>query len=1035
MSGKRFAVVLLASMTVVLCSTARAGESITFDDGAFGGLKPVSGKWYIEKGKALEMSDYWDEGRPLFATIGRQRTDNLLVSADFEVYDGAGEILICPAWTDRDNYVAAVWKDYDTLRLIQAKNGVETVLAEKRLKDARPPLRLGAAVSGPGLRAYVNGALVLESGAFFQSSNVAALGGRGRLVGFDNVIEEDIEPWETDRSMLSPIEILRPVGRSAFYRMENGANIHLTVGNLSRETLAAVKIRMSVAGFPAIEKTLKDILPEAAATFDCPVPAERLRPDDYFVSVHAMAEGYAPAETRQPFRIVKRPHPQRFPVMLWGSIPPQGAEKLAELGFTHVFAAQVDYKYLWDNPDAVYTVRDDATRAQVFEGIDKAMQAGLHVGASFGPGYFLIYQRPELARVRRDGSHNKERPDICPLLAGSKAFCRRAAETLARTYGSHPAFKFALINTELRDNAQPCFHEEDLRAYREATGQEIPPEVDSKYGVSYKTIEGFPESRVVPDDHPILTYFRWFWREGDGWVAMNDMIHDTLKQGTAAEDFFSWFDPAVRVAPLYGSGGHLPMIGNWSYTYPDPIRVGMPADELINMARGKQKTFQMIQGMWYRTQTAPKELKNNIKRQAVADPWDDHDPEASYITPSPAQFREAFWTAISRPVDMIGYFSLGSLLPGLGGSGDYTHPDTAAVLAEVHAEVLKPFGPLLCELPYRSADVAFLESFASQVFTRQATFGWASGPIGNFWHACEYAGLQSDIVFDESIVEEGLSRYKVLVMSSCGVLTQPVYDKIKAFQEGGGIIIGDEMLVPGIEPDIRIPSINASQRDGKAFKAATLPTATKLREALKGKYSFFVQSENPEVVLHTRERNGVQYIFAVNDKKEFGDYVGQYGLVMENGLPANTTIAVRRTHVRILDLIERVVVAAVEEQGVTRFQATLEPGSGKIFVITDSLPANVAVSAPSTLNRGTAAFFDIAVRNEDGNLVSGAVPFEIEIVDPAFRSAEPSGAYVALNGTARVTFDLAENERTGVWRVTVRESMLGITKTLYVKVR
>ena len=1041
MARKWITACLFVWLTALGGHAASAADAITFDDGAFGPLKPVSGSWYLDKGKALEMSDTWDEGRPFFATIKMKKTDNVHMSADFEVYDGAGEILICPAWTNKDNYVAAVWKDYDTVRLLHVRDGVETVLAEKRLKGTHPPLRMGAAISGSGLRAYVNGAQVLEAGAFFPASDVRALGGRCRLVGFDNVTEEDVPPWTTDRSMLCPIKIERPVGRTAFYRTEKAAGMQLAIRNLSQEALPLVKATMEASGFVTTEKELRDIPPNAAVAFECPIPAERLRPDDYFMSVQAVAAGYRPAQTRYPFRIVKRPHPQRFPVMMWGGIPSQGAEKLAELGFTHCFALRVDYKYLWDNPEAAYTVRDDTTRAKVIEKIEEAMQAGLQVGTSYGAGHFLITQRPELRRVRRDGSRNEDRPDICPLLPEAGGFCRRAAEALTRTYGSHPAFKFALINSELRDNAQPCFHKADIEAYRKATGLEIPPEVASKYGVSYKEIKGFPESRIVPDDHPLLTYFRWYWRRGDGWVAMNDMIHDTL-QKAATEGFFSWFDPAVRVAPLYGSGGNLPMIGNWTYTYPDPIRVGMTADELINMARGRQKTFQMIQGIWYRSQTAPKDMRAAVDRQGVADPWDDHDPDANYITPSPAHITEAFWTAVSRPVDMIGYFALSALLPGQGGSADFTHPDTAKALAAVHARVLKPFGPMLREIPDRPADVALLESFASQVFAQQATFGWASGPIGDMWHACQYAGLQPDIIFDETVLDKGLDAYKVLVMPACEVLTQPVYDRVVAFQKRGGIIVGDELLVPGIKPDIRMRPITVSQRDGKAFKAATLVAAQQIRKALSGKYQFFAQSGNPEVTLHTRERGGVQYIFAINDQKEFGDYVGQYGLVMENGTPAETTITVRRAGVKVLDLLDGRAVAVTTAGGIARFHASLEPGGGRIFVITDRLPAQMMVAAPVltkagpvAAKRGSTAHFEIIIRDKTGKPVPGVVPFQIEIVDPAFRPAEPSGAYAAVNGTARVLFELAENERTGTWRITVKERMCGLTRTLYMHVR
>ena len=30
--------------------------------------------------------------------------------------------------------------------------------------------------------------------------------------------------------------------------------------------------------------------------------------------------------------------------------------------------------------------------------------------------------------------------------------------------------------------------------------------------------------RVVPDDHPLLVYYRWFWRDGDGWNPLHSQV-------------------------------------------------------------------------------------------------------------------------------------------------------------------------------------------------------------------------------------------------------------------------------------------------------------------------------------------------------------------------------------------------------------------------------------------------------------------------------------------------------------------------------
>jgi len=81
----------------------------------------------------------------------------------------------------------------------------------------------------------------------------------------------------------------------------------------------------------------------------------------------------------------------------------------------------------------------------------------------------------------------------------------------------HPAFAAALINSEARDDSEVSFSEQDRAAYRRHSGRDIPDEGVSKSGVLWQSLKEFPADRVIPDDHPPLQYYRWFWTVGDGW--------------------------------------------------------------------------------------------------------------------------------------------------------------------------------------------------------------------------------------------------------------------------------------------------------------------------------------------------------------------------------------------------------------------------------------------------------------------------------------------------------------------------------------
>jgi hypothetical protein len=443
------------------------------------------------------------------------------------------------------------------------------------------------------------------------------------------------------------------------------------------------------------------------------------------------------------------------------------------------------------------------------------------------------------------------------------------------------------------------------------------------------------------------------------------------------------------------------------------------------MARGRQRVFQMIQTIWYRSMTAPKNRRQQAFAAHRADPWDDHDPDADYITPSPAQLTQAFWVAISRPVDMIGYHGQASLMPmGTGSSYKLTHTDAAPALARVHREILEPFGPMLLRIRDRPADVAFLESFASYVFAQRGTYGWGGGTIGAMWRATQYAGLQSHIIYDETIMDGVLDDYKILVMPDCDVLTEPVRAKIAAFQARGGIIIADERITPAIEPDLQFDAITGPEYD---TKPRCLEVAAALREQLAGRYELPVQSSNLQVMLHRRRRGDVDYLFAINDERAAGDYVGGYGVVQENGLPAQTTVTLARADAVVIDVIAGKRLPTTTRDGQTSFDLALEPGGGRLLMIASSPPAPMQLAAPPSAKRGGIARFDITW--PDGNGI--VAPFEIEIVDPAFRHADASGYYAAVDGKATVELDLADNERTGVWRVTVHDRLHDEKQTAY----
>jgi hypothetical protein len=164
-------------------------------------------------------------------------------------------------------------------------------------------------------------------------------------------------------------------------------------------------------------------------------------------------------------------------------------------------------------------------------------------------------------------------------------------------------------------------------------------------------------------------------------------------------------------------------VSHWTYSYPDPLKIGQVADALSAMAAGRpgQQVMKMTQIIWYRSQTAPELPADEAEHTA----WEKAQPEARFITIAPDHLREAFWAKIARPIRGIMYHGWGSLVD----AGDdhayrYTNPKTKEVLTELLHSVVQPLGPTFLQVPDRAADVALLESFSSQVFAGRGSSGW-----------------------------------------------------------------------------------------------------------------------------------------------------------------------------------------------------------------------------------------------------------------------------------------------------------------------
>jgi hypothetical protein len=291
----------------------------------------------------------------------------------------------------------------------------------------------------------------------------------------------------------------------------------------------------------------------------------------------------------------------------------------------------------------------------------------------------------------------------------------------------------------------------------------------------------------------------------------------------------------------------------------------------------------------------------------------------------------------------------------------------------------------------------------------------------------QWAQLQPRIIYDETILRRGLDEFRVLVMPCCDVLTRSVASRISEFQKKGGIIVSDEHLAPALKPDILIRSYRRT-RKAADDKAALQARAADLRRQLDPLHERYCDSSDPDVVVRLRRYGSTDYLFALNDRRTFGSYVGHHGLVMEKGIPHGATISLRRGSGHVYDLLAGKPVSIRQESGKMEFPVRLGPGDGRLFLITDHRIAAVRIDAPSRARLGGQVRWSAAVVDAEGKPLDAVVPLKVEILDPQNRPAESSGYYGARDGKVDITLDLARNDPAGEWTLRVRELASGLAR-------
>ena len=816
-------------------------------------------------------------------------------------------------------------------------------------------------------------------------------------------------------SLVGPlaVRIRHPHQRTAFVRMEQGQSVLAMVENSTGRTVTDAVLTVDHgSGTARFELGTLTIEPREVTI---PLRCDG-RPGSYKLTATVTGDvdgGNVTGKGTFDWHICAR-LPKFVPVVMWGGAT---FEQMKDVGFTHklVWMDHLDGQAWRAGEPLAFASRMDKTR----EALNEALVAGLRLMGKISPGGYFKGQKG-YAEARQDylchDQYGKSTKHVDFSLPRIQQWGHDVGRSVANNVGMFPAVDLVLADSEFRDGNQVSFRPESREAFKAFAGYDIPKLIRSKSGVRYRELLDFPRDRIIPDDDQILTFYRWFWGGGDGYPGFVSNERRGLRADR--EDLRVLWDPAVRCPSKWGSGGEVDWLGHWTYVYPDPLVMGLAADEMFAMVKGgpsHQEVTKMTQIICYRSGTTGPLPKDKSKWTE----WEKRLPETRFITVPPDLMEIGFWQKIARPVRSIMYHGAGSLWPSKPGGYDYTHPDTAPRLTRLVKDFLRPFGPMLLDVPDRPADLAMLESFTSQMFYGGATFGSMRNPVGRMHGVLCRAHLQPDVVYDETILRDGLAQYKVLVAPLCHTLTESVAKAVQEWQDKGGVLAADEILAPRLMPDILITQCDRGE------KANLVAKASELRGQLSEVYTPYGDADTPDAILRFRKFGTTDYLFVVNDKRTYGDYIGQYRRVMEKGLPLKATLTVRRPQGVVYDLESGKPVKTTEVAGALTFTAELGPGGGRLYMIAARPIAGVVVEGSRQVARGKSITFAISVNDASGRPLDAVASLRVDIVDAEGRPAEHSGWYGAKDGRLSLTLDIAPNDAPGNWRLQVRELASG----------
>ncbi len=850
---------------------------------------------------------------------------------------------------------------------------------------------------------------------------------------------------------------IRAVGPLACVRGTEQAKLSFSIENLNGIDVSNVQAVVSVAGLKVREIDL-GMLTDGSST-RLSVPFETyLKPGwrNAKVTVSAVTPDGRIREHTESFKVGIGPrHAERMQLSFGDSN--QYVSRIAELGFTRcTFGDGGGFSVGRAAPES--DVMSEVCRAA----LDEATMAGVEIvlGAKWdivipaGKKQSQFERHDAEGKTRKSSSWRKEELEI-----GDPELCAANAtvwSAWAKAFAEYPSFACLLPFSEFRDGAFPSFGGGEAKRYQEETGHVMPTEDPFVSGRANENdvFKRYP-SRVIPDDDPSLQDLSWYWHGGDGWPRFLSAISDAVCDVAAKagkHGFDVLWEPCVRCPPCWGSGGRATEIRQWVYPNPEPMSVAGPAEEVLAMVSGQpgQKPLMAIQLMAYRTLLAPVDepVENTPE-------WATRFPRSRFLAQADDVMTESVWSALAKPIKGLQFYPRQVLLEHPAGAPTgyvFSNPSLPKTMRRLLGELVAPLGPTLLKIGREKPDVVVFENFTAFVV--------GGAEFGKGWHAApvtmlQRARLDPAVVYEDMILRGALDGVKVVYAPESRCVSASILSALKEFRARGGILVCDRHAPKALERDFDIDSISfgkppamdypefmeARAKNSKAdenrvktryAKKAMIDQAEQFRKFLGQRFQGRSDSSSAEIVVYNRRWHDTDYLFAVNDNRTFGNYVGPWGRMMEKGEPFEGWVSMRDSdaHVKaVYELSRGGEMKFVRERGVVKVPLRYETCDGRLLVFLAEKIATVDLRGEI---KGRELTAEMRVLDGSHRVVDAALPVEIRVYDAAGVELDGAGYLCAEGGIARISVPLNVDDAQGKYRIDCLDRASGLRKSVSV---